>query len=69
MFLVRRERVPDDQFSVLRRRDQVTLVGAPVNTEDLGIVAFKTSTHLDVEALNRFDRFRHLSRQDHLKVF
>ena len=69
VFLVRRERVPDDQFSVLRRRDQVTLVGAPVNTEDLGIVAFKTSTHLAVEALNRFDRFRHLSRQDHLKVF
>ena len=60
MLLVRRESIPDDQFAVLRGRDEVALVRAPIDAEDLGAVAFEATPDLDVEALDRFDVFRHL---------
>lgn len=60
VLLVGGERVPDDQLPILRGRDQVPLVRAPVDAENLGVVAFKASADLDVQPLNGFDRFRHL---------
>ena len=60
VLLVGGERVPDDQLSVLRGRDQVALVQAPVDAEDLGAVAFQAPPDFDVQTLNGFYRFRNL---------
>lgn len=52
-----RERVPDDQLSVLRRGHYVTLVRRPIGAQNLGRVSLKDATWLDVDERDHLDAF------------